>query len=119
MNNFSPIAKFASDSYSIKLASVTVSSNLNNASQQLTYSGTFGTCGNTMTFSGLYLQTGTNHQVGVLVKADPIRINFATTRGINAGEDIRKNFIHKRGTPTNMLFTVADVINTQRVYLYP
>ncbi len=119
MNNFSMIMKLAPGSNAIELDSVTLSFNLNNATQTLTYIGTAPVHGNTSHFAAVYLQTGTNNQAGVLVRGDVIRINFAANRGVDSGEDVRINFIPKTGTPTYTLFTVPDVISTQRVYLYP
>ncbi len=119
MDNFSMIMKLAPGSNAIELDSVTLSFNLNNGTQTLTYRGIGIDYGNTTQFGASYLQTGTNAQAGVLVRGDVIRVNFAAERGVTSGEDVRINFIPKTGTPTYTLFTVPDVISTQRVYLYP
>jgi archaellin len=118
MNNFSIIMKLAPGSDPIELDTVTLSFNLNNATQTLTANTTIAS-GSTTQFGVEYLQQGTNYQQGVMVRGDVIRINFLSSRAVTNGEDVRVNFIPKTGTPTYTTFTVPDVISTQRVYLYP
>jgi archaeal flagellin FlaB len=118
MNNFSAIYKLAPGSDPIEFSSVTLTFNLNDGTQTLTYSGAT-TYGNDTNFGITYLQQGTNYQSGVLVRGDVVRLNFLASRDVVQGEDVRMNFIPKTGTPTLTAFTVPDVVSTERVYLYP
>jgi archaellin len=118
LDNFSVIMKLAPGSDPIELDAVTISFNLNNATQTLN-ADTATFYGNTTVFGVEYLQQGTNYQSGVLVRGDIVRLNFVPVRAVSSGEDVRINFIPKTGTATMTTFTVPDVISTQRVYLYP
>jgi archaellin len=123
LDNFSSVMKLAPGSDPIELDSVTLTFGTKDTTTTLIYSGdaTFATNGTNEngTFGVTYLQQGANHQAGVLVRGDVIRVDMASPRAITAGEDVRINFIPKTGTPTLTTFTVPDVISTQRVYLYP
>jgi archaeal flagellin FlaB len=123
MENFSAVMKLAPGSDPIELDSVTYTLGTKNSTTTYTYSGaaTFSVdSGNQNgTFGVTYLQQGTNYQSGVLVRGDVIRLELQAPRSIGAGEDVRLSFIPKTGTPTLTVFTVPDVISTQRVYLYP
>jgi archaellin len=122
--NFSAVAKLAPGSEPIELAAVTLSMGTKNSTVTYTYSGSAANAINastntTGTFGVTYLQTGTNNQAGVLVRGDVVRIDIASIRAITSGEDVRINFVPKTGSPTLVIFSVPDVISTQRVYLYP
>jgi len=119
LQNFSYVVKLSPGSEPIEFDSVTVSLNLNDQTQTLTYNNGSGVAGNTTNFNIIYLQTGTNNQPGVLVRGDVVRMVFQSSRAIDSGEDVRINFVPKTGTPTLTIFTIPDVISTQRVYLYP
>ena len=117
--NLSYVTKLSPGSEPIEFSSVTMTLNLNDQTQTLTYAAGSGVTGNTTNFNIAYLQTGTNNQAGVLVRGDVVRVSFGSSRPITSGEDVRINFIPKTGTPSLTIFTVPDVISTQRVYLYP
>jgi len=121
--DFQLIAKLAPGSEAIELGAVTISFGTFNTSTTYIYSGGAGNAVNATTQNGTfgvtYLQSGTNAQAGVLVRGDVIRVDLEAPRAIGSGEDVRINFIPKTGTATMTLFTVPDVVSTQRVYLYP
>jgi archaellin len=141
LTNFSSVMKLAPGSDPIELDSVTLTFGTSDSTTTLTYltplnsshycsiGGTnytraqvdqcARTNGDEGNFTVSYLQQGTNHQEGVVVRGDVIRLYLSSPRTIAAGEDLRINFIPKTGTPTLTVFTVPDVISTQRVYLYP
>jgi archaellin len=119
LENFSYVVKLAPGSEAIEFDSVTLTLNLNDQTQTFIYSNASGPNGNTTAFNIAYLQTGTNNQPGVLVRGDVVRLSFGASRAIASGEDVRITFIPKTGTQTLTMFTVPDVIATQRVYLYP
>jgi archaeal flagellin FlaB len=117
LTNFSSIMKLAPGSDPIKIDEVTYTLNTKNTTTTYTYSGNDSF--SVSTFGIEYLQTGTNYQEGVLVRGDVIRLTVQAPRPVTAGEDVRISFIPKTGTMTLTMFTVPDVISTQRVYLYP
>jgi archaeal flagellin FlaB len=119
LHNLSTVMKLAPGSDPIEFDSVTITLNLKDSSQTLTYWNTSTVYGNTTNFGVEYLQQGTNYQNGVMVRGDVVRLNFNSTRYIASGEDVRINFIPKVGTPTLTVFSVPDVLSTERVYLYP
>jgi archaellin len=119
LENLSYVVKLSPGSEPIEFDSITVTLNLNDQTQTLTYDAGSSTSGNTTNFNVEYLQTGTNNQAGVLVRGDVVRMSFISSRAITSGEDVRVNFIPKTGTPTLTIFTIPDVVSTQRVYLYP
>ena len=118
VNNFTMIMKLAPGSNPIQLSSTTLSAATSNTSQSFTYNQT-ATEGTTSNFAVNYIQTGENHQEGVLVRGDVIEVNFLTQREVFESESIRLNFIPQIGTSTLVQFSLPDVMSTQRVYLYP
>jgi archaeal flagellin FlaB len=141
LNNFSQIVKLAPGSDPIELDSVTLTFSTKNSTTTLTYIEPYNStvycqyggvnytdasyCPSTSAVTGqgnysvTYLQTGTNYQSGVLVRGDVLRINYVAPRAMQSGEDVRINFIPKTGTATLTVFTIPDVVSTQRIYLYP
>jgi archaellin len=123
MENFSLIVKLSPGSNAIELDSVTFTVGTMNTTTTYTYSGddtyTVEPLNANGTFGVEYIQQGTNHQAGVLVRGDVVRLDVQSPRGVASGEDLRFSFIPKTGTPTLTMFTIPDVISTQRVYLYP
>jgi archaellin len=121
--NFSIITKLAPGSEPIELDATTITMGTRNSTTTYTYSGaatfTVNATNQTGTFGATYLQTGTNNQPGVLVRGDVVRVDIAAPRAVLSGEDIRVSLVPKTGTPTLTIFTIPDVISTQRVYLYP
>ena len=122
IGNFSMVMKLAPGSDSMKLSDVTLT--LNTVDDTTTYNYTTGaftvnaTAG-TGTFAVTYMQNGSNHQDGVLVRGDVILVEFESPVSIGEGEYVRINWIPKIGTSTRVIFDTPDVISTQRVYLYP
>ena len=124
LNAFQLIGKLAPGSEPIELDAVTLSMGTKNTTVTYIYSGNASNAINastntTGTFGVTYLQTGSNNQNGVLVRGDVIRVDITSTRAITSGEDVRLNLIPKTGSPTLVIFSVPDVVSTQRVYLYP
>jgi archaellin len=109
------IMKLAPGSDAIKFDDVTLTLSANDFSQTLTY----GNTANTTEFTVNYLQTGANNQTGVMVRGDVVELAFEASRNLTESEDIRINFIPKIGTNTLVVFSMPDVISTERVYLYP
>jgi archaellin len=70
-------------------------------------------------FTIQYLQRGTNPVAGNLQTGDVVKVFYEAPRAIGEDEEVRINFIPKIGTPTLTQFITAEVISTQRVYLYP
>lgn len=66
-----------------------------------------------------YLQTGQNHQNGVLVRGDVIDMHVPILEPVVESQSVRFNFVPKIGTTTQIIFDTPDVMSTQRVYLYP
>lgn len=117
LDNLTMVMKLAPGSDPIQLSAVSLSLNTANTSQSLNYSG--NTYGDTSGFGINYIQNGANGVTGVLVRGDVIEVNMQSTRTLVEGEEVRIGFVPKTGTATNLLFDMPDVINTQRVYLYP
>ena len=123
IENFSAIMKLAPGSESIKLGDVTFTMNTVDETTTYSYStaenATVDAANDNGTFVVTYLQTGANHQTGVLVRGDVIQLEFIAQSSIGEGEYVRLNFIPKIGTSTRVIFDTPDVISTERVYLYP
>jgi archaeal flagellin FlaB len=125
LENFSSVIKLAPGSDPIELNSVTYTLGTKNSTTTYIYGGgsSYTVNGSTGaqngTFGVEYLQQGTNWQSGVMVRGDVVRLTVQAPHSIEAGEDLRLNFIPKVGTQTLTTFTIPDVVSTQRVYLYP
>jgi archaeal flagellin FlaB len=123
IENFSIIMKLAPGSDAIKLDDTTLTLNTVETTTTYLYSNvttpTVNATNNNGTFAVTYLQTGSNHQPGVMVRGDVIRIDLIAQSSIGEGEYVRLNFIPKIGTSTRIIFDTPDVISTERVYLYP
>ena len=117
LENLEMIMKLAPGSEPISLEAVTLTLSTANSTQTFTYSGneTF----DSETFGVSYLQQGTNGQAGVIVRGDVINVQMESERALVEGETVRISFIPQIGTPTVVLFSLPDVISTERVYLYP
>jgi len=70
-------------------------------------------------FTAIYEQEGTNNVPGNLQRGDILRLCYESPGEITEDDEIRLNFIPKIGTPTLTQFVTADVISTERTYLYP
>ncbi len=117
LENLEMIMKLAPGSEPINLDAVTMTLSTANTTQTFTYSGS--DAGSDTEFGVDYLQQGTNAQAGVIVRGDVINVVFESERALEEGETVRINFIPQIGTPTVVIFSLPDVISTERVYLYP
>ena len=116
LENFSMIMALSPGSSPIQLEDVTISFSSKNTSQSYTYGNDTASASQ---FSVNYLQTGTDHQEGVLVRGDVIEVVLVGQRSYSENEDLTINFIPQIGTQTRVRFTLPMVISTQRVYVYP
>jgi flagellin FlaB len=129
---FTMIAKLSPGSDPIKLNSTVITFNTFNTTSTIVYAGTgasyeynasSGYYTNASSgrgkYSAEYLQKGSNWVEGNLQRGDVIKIYLAAPREVTEDEILRLNIIPKIGTPTLIKFTTPNVINTERVYLYP
>ena len=118
VDTFDMLMRLAPGSDSIRLDAATLSFSTTDSTQSILYNQT-AVNGTATHFAVEYLQEGANHQEGVLVAGDVIRVQFVSSTAINQSENVRINFIPQIGTATLVQFSLPDVISTQRVYLYP
>lgn len=118
LENYTAIFKLAPGSDPIKLDDLTITLASKNTSQTFTYDNSSAN-GNTSSFGVNFVQTGSTHQDGVVVRGDVAEINFVGTRSFEESEHLRISAIPKIGVTTVVEFDQPDVISTQRAYLYP
>ena len=68
-----------------------------------------------------YLENGTSHLDGYLVRGDVALIDLQLPAGetLEEDEDVRIDFIPKVGVQTSMEITMPDIMTTYRVHLFP
>ena len=66
-----------------------------------------------------YLQNGTNHRDGYLVRGDVAQLSVQLPNNLNESEQVRFDMIPKIGVPTSIEVTMPDIMTTLRVHLYP
>ena len=117
VDNVTVLLRLAPGSNSVRLGDMLVTFSTSNSTQTLEYSNQ-SSQGNQETFGVSYL-IGPTGSVGNLVSGDIIALNFVANSPLTPGEQVRINVIPLRGSNSLVLFTVPDVLSTQRVYLYP
>ena len=123
VENFSMIMKLAPGSDPILLGSATLSLNTVDSTTTYLYSDAadpvVDPVNNNGTFVVEYMQEGSNHEDGVMVRGDVIRVDFMAQEEVAQSSYVRINFIPQIGSPTQVVFETPDVMSTERVYLYP
>lgn len=66
-----------------------------------------------------YLQNGTNHKDGYLVRGDVAQLLVKLPSALNEDEEVRFDLIPKVGVPTALQVTMPDIMTQYRVHLYP
>ncbi len=130
LSDFYLKAKLAPGSDPIKLSELLLSFDLQNKTADLSYStGSctassatgFATNGATGkgNFTVTYLISSSNMVNGYIQRGDIVEFCFASPRPVNEDENIDIELIPKVGTPTTINAATPNIINEQRLVLYP
>lgn len=74
---------------------------------------------NASEYIALYLENGTNHRDGYLIRGDVVEMKIQLPADLQEDEDVRMDFIPKVGIPTTLDVTMPDIMTEYRVHLYP
>lgn len=66
-----------------------------------------------------YLENGTNHRDGYLVRGDVAQIELLLPNNLNEDEAVRMDIIPKVGIPTSLEINMPDIMTDLRIHLYP
>jgi flagellin-like protein len=120
LNNFTALLRLAAGSEPIRFADTLLTFNLNNDSRSYRYNAT-SNCTNVSgnDFAVRYEITGIDNRQGYLVNGDVSSICFISPRSVSEGERFRLTLTPRVGAPANVETTVPNILNTQRVKLFP
>jgi archaellin len=131
LTNFFATIKLAPGSDPIKFTDALVSFSLKDKAVNLAYKSG-GTCINNSAngyksnaasgvgnFSVSYLINGTNHLAGYLITGDVAKLCMESPRYVGEDENVKINIVPKTGSPANVELAIPEVINQQRMFLYP
>ena len=80
---------------------------------------TNGTPYNTSQYIVTYLQNGTNHRDGYLVRGDVTQVDLQLPNALQEDENVRFDMIPKVGVPTTLSIAMPDIMTGYRIHLYP
>ncbi|MFH1055724.1 MAG: archaellin/type IV pilin N-terminal domain-containing protein [Candidatus Altiarchaeota archaeon] len=66
-----------------------------------------------------YVKRGSDYEEGYLSRGDVIKLHFNTSAGVSENEKVRLKIIPRVGQATIVEFTTPDVMNDNRVNLWP
>jgi flagellin FlaB len=122
---FSLKLKLAPGSDPIQLNGTLVEIDLKDNSSDLTYAtAADANCSNTSSldngeFGVDYLITSGSTSSGYIARGDIVKICFKSPRSVTPDEDIAVRIIPKSGVPISIETAMPEVINQQRIYIYP
>ena len=74
---------------------------------------------NTSEYIITYLQNGTNHRDGYLVRGDVAQVDLQLPNALQEDENVRFDVIPKVGVPTTLAIAMPDIMTALRIHLYP
>ena len=74
---------------------------------------------NTSEYIITYLQNGTNHRDGYLVRGDVTQVDLQLPNALQEDENVRFDMIPKVGVPTTLSIAMPDIMTGYRIHLYP
>ncbi|MFP4111579.1 MAG: archaellin/type IV pilin N-terminal domain-containing protein [Candidatus Woesearchaeota archaeon] len=71
------------------------------------------------TYTVKYLVEGPNHEDGYLVRGDIAMLCFRSSVDVEEDKSIRISFVPKRGTPMTVETATPNIMNSERIYIFP
>ena len=118
------VMKLRSGSDPIKFEYALLTQETQYASQDMVYGGT-GTGANTSQYEVEYIQEGKEHLPGYLGHGDVVRISYPIMRvsgpinGLGEEERVEIYFVPRTGHNTYVSFITPDILNKERIRMYP
>lgn len=113
--------KLVAGSEPVKLNDSVISVDLNNASEDLTYSSTEACDASVASgsFAAKYLINASEHLAGYISVGDVVQLCYALPNPVGEDQNLRITFIPKVGSVMTIRAVTPEVMTTKRVFLYP
>jgi archaeal flagellin FlaB len=120
VEKFEMLIKLTAGSDALALNDTLVTFDTKSTTQNIKYDGLYGvgTAG-TDKFSAEYLKNGTDHLDNYLTTGDIVKVRFNSTNSVFQSSAIKLRVVPKHGVIVPVDIVTPDVVNTERVILYP